>query len=111
MRRWRLAVMLASLPLAASAAEVGGIKVDERANVAGSELQLNGAGLRKVFLVKVYVAGLYLTERKTSQADILALAGPKRLSVILMRSLSARSSSTRLTVASARTAHPRSNCS
>ncbi len=90
MRLWRLAAMIASLPLAASAAEVGGIKVDERANVAGSELHLNGAGLRKMFLVKVYVAGLYLTEKKTSPADILALTGPKRLSVILMRDLSAR---------------------
>jgi len=90
MRLWRLAAMLASLPLAASAAEVGGVKVDERANVAGSELQLNGAGLRKMFLAKVYVAGLYLTEKKTSPVDVLALAGPKRVSVILMRNLSAR---------------------
>jgi hypothetical protein len=82
--------MLASLPLAASGAEVGGVNVEERANVAGSELRLNGAGLRKMYLVKVYVAGLYLTEKKTSPADILALAGPKRVSVILMRDLSAR---------------------
>lgn len=82
--------MLVSLPLAASAAEVGDIQVDERANVAGSELQLNGAGLRRIVFVKVYVAGLYLTEKKTSPADILALPGPKRLSVILMRDLPER---------------------
>jgi hypothetical protein len=40
------------------------------ANVDGGTLQLNGIGLRSMFMVKVYVAGLYL-EQKSSDADAI----------------------------------------
>lgn len=90
MRFWQLAAVLVAVPLAASAAEVAGIKVDERARVGGSELELNGAGLRKRLFFKVYVAALYLPEKKMSPADVLALPGPKRVSITLMRDLSAQ---------------------
>ena len=55
-----------------------------------SELVLNGAGLRKKVVFKVYVAGLYLAERKQNPADVLALGGPKRISITLLRSVTAR---------------------
>lgn len=75
---------------AASAAEVSGVKVDDTARVGGAELVLNGAGLRTKVFFKVYVAGLYLGAKKTSTAEVLALAGPKRVSMRLMRELSAQ---------------------
>lgn len=90
MRLWRLVALLAAVPVAASAAEVAGIKLDERVRVAGSELELNGAGLRKKLFFRVYVAALYLTEKRTSATEILALPGPKRVSIILMRTLPAQ---------------------
>ena len=90
MRPWRLAVLLVPLSVVAGAAEIAGIKLDERARVGESELVLNGAGLRKRVLFKVYVTGLYLAEKKTSPAEVLALAGPKRVSITLMRSIPAR---------------------
>ena len=90
MRPWRFAVLLVSVSVVASAAEVAGIKLDERTKLGQTELVLNGAGLRKRAIFKIYVAGLYLTEKRKSPADVFALAGPKRASITLMRNLPAR---------------------
>ena len=83
------AMMLLQWPAAVSAADVAGIRIDDRARVAQSELQLNGAGVRTKFVFKVYVTALYVPERKSSTAEILALPGPKRVSMRLVRDLSA----------------------
>ena len=40
------AVAIAALAGAAHAAEVGGVKLDDKASVGGKELVLNGAGVR-----------------------------------------------------------------
>ena len=42
------------------AASLAGVTLPDTAQVAGTTLVLNGLGLRKKFVVKVYVAGLYL---------------------------------------------------
>jgi Chalcone isomerase-like len=84
---------LAAVALAlgtAHAAEVAGVTIEDRARVGTSDLVLNGAGLRKHLIVNVYVAGLYLTEKKTAPVDIINLAGPKRIAMTLMRDLSAQ---------------------
>lgn len=70
--------------------EVAGIELDDRAELGASELVLNGAGLRKRVLFKVYVAGLYVTEKRKSPTDVFALAGPKRVAITLLRNLPAR---------------------
>lgn len=72
------------------AAEVSGVKLADRVKVGANELVLNGAGLRKRLIVNVYVAGLYLGEKKTAAADAIALAGAKRVSMTLLRDLSAQ---------------------
>jgi chalcone isomerase-like protein len=82
--------LLVLLVTPALAAEVAGVKVDERVKLESEELVLNGAGLRTRAFFKVYVAGLYLAARKTSADDVLALPGAKRLSMRLMRDLSAK---------------------
>jgi hypothetical protein len=89
-RAWLLGLMFFCLAPVTHAAEVGGVKLDERTSVGASELVLNGAGLRKRAFFRVYVAGLYLTERRASPQEILALRGPKRVSITLMRDLTAR---------------------
>ena len=86
----RALLLLAFLALPALAAEVAGVQVDDRSKVDSSELVLNGAGLRTKYFLNIYVAGLYLTEKKTSPADILALPGAKRITMHLMRGVSAR---------------------
>jgi len=88
MRRALLVVALLAAP--ALAAEVAGVKVDDRARVDASELVLNGAGLRTKYFLNVYVAGLYLVEKKVTPADILALPGAKRITMRLMRDVSAK---------------------
>jgi hypothetical protein len=74
----------------AFAAEVAGIKVDERVKLGSSELQLNGAGVRTRLFFKVYVGALYLPERKSGAAEVLALRGAKRVSMTLLRDLRAK---------------------
>ena len=83
-----LAILLASLSLPAAAVEVSGVKIDDTAKVGGKELKLNGAGVRTKVIVKVYVAGLYLADKKTTAADILALPGPKRIQLVMLREVS-----------------------
>jgi Chalcone isomerase-like len=86
----RLILPLTLCSQIALAVEVAGVKVDERISLGSSELILNGAGLRTKAFFKVYVAGLYLPEKKASTADVLTLRGAKRVSMRLMRDLSAK---------------------
>jgi len=74
----------------ALAAEVAGVKVEERVKLGSSELQLNGAGVRTRLIFKVYVGALYLPEKKSSATEVLALKGAKRVSMTLLRDLRAR---------------------
>ncbi|MEO8600559.1 MAG: chalcone isomerase family protein, partial [bacterium] len=72
----------------ASAVEIAGMKLDDTVRVANTELKLNGAGIRIKAIFKVYVAGLYLPAKKTTPPDILELAGPRRLTLIMLREVS-----------------------
>lgn len=90
--RWlSMAVMLSlSAGGPALAAEVAGVKVDEKASVAGQELVLNGAGVRTRVIVDVYVGALYLASKKTVASDVYGLAGAKRVQMTLLRDLSGK---------------------
>ncbi|MBI3044598.1 MAG: chalcone isomerase family protein [Betaproteobacteria bacterium] len=72
---------------AAHAAEIEGVKLDDKARVGASELVLNGAGVRTRVFFRVYVGALYL-RKKTGAADAaIADAGPKRVAMHMMRDL------------------------
>src|SRR5205823_12990700 len=71
------------------AAEVAGVRVDDKTQVESRELVLNGAGLRKRVIFNVYVIGLYLPEKKSDPAAVLALAGPKRAAIHMLRDVGA----------------------
>ena len=77
----------ASLP-AAAAIDVHGYKFDDTAKVAGKDLVLNGAGMRTKVIIKVYAAGLYLTDKKSTMAEIAAIDGPRRVKLMMARDLS-----------------------
>ena len=85
------AALLAALIAAPGlqAAEVAGVKVDDRVRVGGSELVLNGAGLRSKLFVKVYVGALYVGQKAASPATILDAGGPRRLVMRLLRDMDA----------------------
>ena len=59
-----LSVILLALALPLSAAEVAGVRIDDATRVAGGELALKGAGLRKWLFFQVYAIGLYVADRK-----------------------------------------------
>ncbi len=74
----------------AHAVEIADVTVEGRVKLsaAGPELILNGAGLRTLYMVKIYVAGLYLTQKKDNTAGVIALEGPKRIQLSLIRGVS-----------------------
>lgn len=74
-----------SIALSAGAAEVAGVRLDEVTRVANQDLKLNGAGIRYKAIFKVYVAGLYLTEKKSTVPDVLAAPGPRRVTLVMLR--------------------------
>lgn len=52
--------------------ELAGVSMPDTSEVAGESLTLNGMGLRKKSIVKVYVAGLYLPAKTSDAAKILS---------------------------------------
>ena len=70
------------------AASLAGVTLPDTVQVGGKTLVLNGLGLRKKFVVKVYVAGLYL-EQKSSDADAIVKAeAPRRVVMQFVRGVS-----------------------
>lgn len=91
---WLLAALL--LPLAAQAqpasqgtVDVSGVKYPPTAQLGGATLQLNGAGLRSRFFVKVYTAGLYIGTKASTPEAVLASTGPRRMHVVMLREIDA----------------------
>ena len=70
------------------AAEVGGVRLDDKTTVGGQELVLNGAGVRTRVVFKVYVASLYLPQKAADLPGVLA-KGPRRIQMNLLRTLAA----------------------
>jgi len=86
-----LAVHLAGATVVAPAhaAEVEGVAVDDAVELEGTRLELNGAGMRTVYIVKAYVAALYVPRRSSHADELLAQKGPRRLSLTMLADLSA----------------------
>jgi hypothetical protein len=80
------ALLLMPAPEAA-AKELAGVKMDDSVSVSGKSLKLNGMGLRKKAMFKVYVAGLYLEAPSKDGAAIAALDAPKAVQMHFLRSV------------------------
>ena len=79
----------ALLACSAQAAELEGVRLEDRAQVDGQALELNGIGLRTRMFFKVYVAGLYLPQKVTSAQSAIEGPGAKRIVLVMMRDASA----------------------
>lgn len=88
LRGFVFASMALLLSLTVGAAEVGGVKLDDKASLGDKDLVLNGAGIRTRMMFKVYVASLYLPAKAANLAGVLA-ASPRRVQLNLLRDLSA----------------------
>ena len=86
-----LAVLSAALCGSAFAAqvEVAGVKLEDQMDLRGAPLQLNGAGIRYKTIIKVYTAGLYLGKKASTPEEALALPGPKRVAITMLRDIDA----------------------
>ncbi len=74
---------------AIQAAEVAGVKIDDTAKVGGSELVLNGAGLRSKLFIKVYVGALYVGQKANTPAAIYDSPAPRRMLLKMLRDMDA----------------------
>ncbi|MFZ2309772.1 MAG: chalcone isomerase family protein [Rhodoferax sp.] len=83
-----LALFLGASALAATI-DIAGVKVEDSATVAGTKLQLNGAGIRYKGPFKVYVAELYTSKKVTSLDELIASPGPKRMTLVMTRDIDA----------------------
>jgi hypothetical protein len=61
------------------AASLAGVTLPDTVQAGGTTLVLNGLGLRKKFVVKVYVVGLYLEQKSSDAGAILKADAPKRI--------------------------------
>lgn len=66
-----------------------GVKVPDSTTVAGTTLQLNGAGTRYKGPFKVYVGDLYTAKKVSSLEELVAAPGPKRLTMTFLREIEA----------------------
>lgn len=83
------ALLAGLLALGATAAtvDVGGVKLEDSADVRGSKLVLNGAGVRYKAVFKVYAAGLYLGKKAATPEEVLAAPGAKRMMITMLREI------------------------
>jgi hypothetical protein len=79
-----LALVLSAASMAATI-QLAGVKVEDHNVVADSKLQLNGAGIRSKFFIKIYVGELYTSKKVHTLNELLAAPGPKRLRMTFLR--------------------------
>jgi Chalcone isomerase-like len=89
LRSLLLVCLLAAGP-AVQAARVADVELAERARVAGSELVLNGVGVRQVAWLQGYAAALYLGRKAGTASEAIATAGAKRIRLHLLVDVEAK---------------------
>ena len=73
----------------ATAGELAGVSMDDTVTVAGQSLSLQGMGLRSVWRIKVYVAGLYLATPSSDAGAVIAAKDARIVDMVMLRALSA----------------------
>ena len=80
MRRWTALVVGIMLAVTtAGAGDLAGVSLPDQVTVGGKTLVVNGMGVRKKMMIKVYVAGLYLEQRSADPAAIVGSDSAKRV--------------------------------
>jgi chalcone isomerase-like protein len=70
------------------AASLAGVTLPDTEQVGGKTLVLNGLGLRSEYMVKVYVAGLYLEQKSSDPGAIIKADAPNRIVMQFLHSAS-----------------------
>jgi hypothetical protein len=86
------ALSLAIMPNSASAQtrDISGLNIAGKTKVANVDLVMNGSGIRYALggLVRVYVATLYLPQKRATPVEIAAQKGPRRVQLNMLRDIS-----------------------
>ena len=77
--------LLSSTPALAGTLE--GVTLPDIASVGGSQLVLNGMGLREKYFLDIYVGGLYLPAKTTDAARAIGDDVPKRIVMHMVRDI------------------------
>ena len=85
------ALLALGAPARAQPVEVEGQKFEPTVQVGGQTLTLNGVGLRKRAIFKVYVNGLYVPQKSTDAATLINEKGARRASLRMLRDVDADS--------------------
>lgn len=84
--------LAATLALASAgistAAEIQGVHFEDSVDIDGLRLNLNGAGLREIYIVKTWVAALYTARPVHSAATLITGTGPRRIAITLLADVS-----------------------
>lgn len=97
MRRWVAGMLITVLVAPAVwAGSLAGVTMPDQVKVGERELVLNGMGLRTKLMFKIYVAGLYLEEKGTDPARVIASPQVKR---VVMHFLSAKATKSKMDAA------------
>ncbi len=83
-----VAVVVLASTLNLSAGTLNGVTLPDTVQVSGTTLTLNGLGLRTKYMVKVYVAGLYLQQKSSDPDAIIKAEAPKRIVMHFVRGVS-----------------------
>jgi len=83
-----VAVFVVSSTFALHAASLAGVTLPDTVQVGSKMLVLNGLGLRKKFMVKVYVGGLYLEQKSSDPSAIIKADATKRVVMQFLRGVS-----------------------
>ncbi|QNM95427.1 chalcone isomerase family protein [Chitinimonas koreensis] len=87
-----MAMLLLAAGMTVGAAEIGGVKVDDAARVGGSDLVLNGGGIRTKFgIAKVYVGALYTAQKQGDGNAVVNASTPRRMQLTMLRDVAADS--------------------
>ena len=87
---WTALALITTLGLIgrAEAGTVAGVALPDEIQVAGSELQLNGAGLKEWMFIDLYAVGLYLQNPTNQPTEALRSDQIKRVHVHMLRGVS-----------------------
>ena len=96
MRAWLQAATVAAAValnagVQAQPMELEGQKFEPTVQVGGQTLTLNGVGLRKRAIFKVYLNGLYVPQKSTDAATLINEKGARRASLRMLRDVDADS--------------------
>ena len=80
-------ILLALVSIAVFALEVGGVKLPDTVTVDGKALKLNGAGIRKKAIFKVYVAALYVETPSKDAASLISSSQIKSMRLYMLRNV------------------------